>query len=163
MEVEAIIVLRQSVFAPVKTELRLAAQQDREPNATALARRKFMRSFVDAAWRPFTHTRLGLVTSYSTVIEEADLVLVDEWDPRGAGPANVLVVGAWQMSGLPLGVSFVFNVEGEITGTTGTPTYPTNLPLLLDTIPSNDGGVRPTVHRQNHSYMGWARRRLDLG
>lgn len=154
-DVEVLLAARPGPINTLRGQLR----QD-DPPPAAQMKRRLLRAFVgETTFREVTAPGLGRALVFSVIIDEAD---IDDLDELDAGP-GARRLGAWKIDGLPLGVEFTFDRDGNITGTRGTPTVPTQVALLTAAMPDREGLPRPTEPFQAHQYMGWAPRRLDLG
>lgn len=74
-----------------------------------------------------------------------------------AYPSMVKVVGAWHWDGRQIGTQWV---DGEQLAVVGTPTYPLDA-RILEFMPDNPDGSRPTVPRDVNITYGQALRRFS--
>ena len=83
-------------------------------------------------------------------------------------PNHVKIVGAWHWDGRQAGTQFVRDAEGNITGTSGSPTYPLHARLIQfmpDDVTYDENGnetsrTRPTVPSDVNLAMGQSPRRF---
>ena len=75
-------------------------------------------------------------------------------------PNHLRIVGAWHNDGRQVGTQFNRDADGNITGVTGTPTYPLHA-RILELMPDvDDIGTRPTVPSDVNLLMGQTERRF---
>lgn len=75
-------------------------------------------------------------------------------------PNHIRIVGAWHNDGRQAGTQFTRDADGNITGVTGTPTYPIHA-RILELMPDvDDIGTRPTVPSDINLLMGQTERRF---
>lgn len=75
-------------------------------------------------------------------------------------PNHIRIVGAWHNDGRQVGTQFTRDADGNITGVTGTPTYPLHA-RILELMPDvDDVGTRPTVPSDMNLLMGQTERRF---
>ena len=167
-EFESLLCVRSSVVRPLRTEVRLAREENREPN-TAAARlvREFFRGDVIKPWRQPTIGPNNILF-FHELLKPRELDAFDDLDPGFA-----VVVWAGDADGVPRGVHRFFRENGT-ERITGTPMYPKDEQVLgtrtrrqlaiqatPDIVTYDENGnetsrTRPTAPAQTHSFWGWA-------
>ena len=185
---DAILVGRTSVANTLRTEINDAIATGWDPTggdnqppgavppASDLGKAlgRYLDTAIENAWRKFDFLGQNY-TPTNLIIDEVALDLWEDHHP------SFVVLWAGDAAGLPRGMRYETDEDGEqiIVGTavwekdeilhaaSGT----TRRDLAIEALPdlvtydengSETGRVRPTDFYQNHTFMGWAPRRIDL-
>lgn len=150
--IEAILSVPQGTLDAARAALAKAA-----PNANELRAAFLLNVTISTEWA-FSWTP-GRPLVPVAVADEAAL------DELLSALPGAQVVGTWGPNGLPWGVTELEDAEGEVIGTTGTPTHPLDEATLLAGAPPDvvinavtrtiESSVRPTVPKQWHRWAGW--------
>lgn len=139
MLAEVFVAIRGNTLRGFQDEL----EKD-EPNAETRSALPYLSDEIDTqVWLSLPGNQLGM----TSIVEESEIPGMH----AGLGGDPTQILGAWKQDGLQVGVEYVYDENGEVTGTTGTPTYEQVGGLLDQMIPGGRGN-------QHHRYAGWSDR-----